>query len=315
MNMQCSELQTRSKLSIRTGICMINSYFRSFFPVVVLVGVVPQLYTMWLSWRVVSFCLPKWLYQRGDDAVFLIYQRIILYFFEHWVKAEILFYGDVEDVFKKREKVIYISNHQSTVDWIIVGMLAIRQGSEGNVRFIMKNQLQLIPMVGMYLYHHGCIYVRRGKFNPEKMMAGLEYLKNRDIPSWIVIFPEGTRYNPESKDLAEKNKQIAQSQGLQPLTHCSMPKSRGFHLMMEKMRNNIEYVYNATIIYEDAQEKGQRKRAPSMFEFMKLHKPRIHIHVERISVSSIPKGESDVKTWLNNAFTNTDSGSPPVNLS
>lgn len=40
----------------------------------------------------------------------------------------------------------------SSVDWVIVHMLADRQGSIGHVRYVMKDSLQLVPMYGFYFY-------------------------------------------------------------------------------------------------------------------------------------------------------------------
>ena len=61
-----------------------------------------------------------------------------------------MLYGDGEEVVKKKENVIYISNHQSTVDWVVSEMLAVRQGSLGHVRFILKDGLRYLPMYGFY---------------------------------------------------------------------------------------------------------------------------------------------------------------------
>jgi 1-acyl-sn-glycerol-3-phosphate acyltransferase len=36
------------------------------------------------------------------------------------------------------------------VDWVIVNMLAIRQGSLGHVRYVLKNDLKWIPFYGFY---------------------------------------------------------------------------------------------------------------------------------------------------------------------
>ncbi len=36
------------------------------------------------------------------------------------------------------------------VDWVIANMLAIRQGSLGHVRYVLKNDLKWIPFYGFY---------------------------------------------------------------------------------------------------------------------------------------------------------------------
>ena len=36
------------------------------------------------------------------------------------------------------------------VDWIIANMLAIRQGSLGHIRYVLKDDLKWIPLYGFY---------------------------------------------------------------------------------------------------------------------------------------------------------------------
>lgn len=65
-------------------------------------------------------------------------------------------------------------------------MVSIRGGSLGHLRYVMKDTLQLIPLYGHYFYTHGCIYVKRGRFNQDKMIRSLEYLRDPKIP--VSIF-------------------------------------------------------------------------------------------------------------------------------
>ena len=73
------------------------------------------------------------------------------------------------------------NNVFSPVDWIVCNMLAIRQGSIGHLRYVMKDTLQALPLYGHYFYQHGCIYVKRGDFKQKKMESALDYLSNPNI--------------------------------------------------------------------------------------------------------------------------------------
>lgn len=208
---------------------------------------------------------------------------------------------------KKKERVLYISNHQSTVDWIVADMLAVRQGSLGNLRYIMKDGLQFLPVYGFYFYQHGCIYVRRGNFKPEKLIRGLDYLQNPNIDSWLVIFPEGTRYNPCAPEAIEKSQKYAKELGFPMLENLLSPRSRGLYLTLIKLRNNFDALYDVTILYEDSKgEKGERLRAPQLFDFIMLNRPRLHIQINRIPISSVPKDEKDLQSWLHQMFFHKD---------
>ena len=82
--------------------------------------------------------------------------------------------------------------------------VAIRQGSIGHLRYVMKDTLQMLPLYGYfcifyggikiciikffffikkrhYFYQHGCIYVKRGDFKQRKMEEALEYLQDPKI--------------------------------------------------------------------------------------------------------------------------------------
>ena len=82
-------------------------------------------------------------------------------------------------------------------------MVAVRQGSLGQLRFVMKDGLQWLPLYGHYFYQHGCIYVRRGQFSQHKMMRGLEYLQNDRIQ--VGTRRDGTERDGAERDGAERD--------------------------------------------------------------------------------------------------------------
>ncbi|CAM1299019.1 Uncharacterised protein g2298 [Pycnogonum litorale] len=278
-------------------------------PSVVILGSVPQYFLMWLSWRTVSLILPPWIYQTGDDICFSLYQRLILFFFEHVNGIKVYLHGDAEKILHRKEKVIYISNHQCAVDWMVVEMLAIRQGSLGHVRYLMKHTLQTIPMYGHYFYQHGCIFVKRGDFNARKFTSAMAYLTHKRIPSWLVIFPEGTRFNPQNPDLLRKNRDIAIQQGYKPLSHVLFPRPKGMQMALQLIKDNVDAVYDVSIVYSNTYDKDRMKRlpAPSIKEFFNCSSPEVHIHLRRIGIEDIPsKDDAKFKKWLQDCFVEKD---------
>ncbi|KAG8178308.1 hypothetical protein JTE90_026279 [Oedothorax gibbosus] len=277
-------------------------------PSIIMFGVVPQYFFVWIAWRFMSCVLPHWVYQAGDDIYYSIYQKFVLFFFEHVAGTQLFLFGNVEEVTTKKERVIYISNHQSTVDWVVVHMLADRQGSIGHVRYVMKDSLQMVPLYGFYFYEHGCVFVKRNFFDSRKMISSLQYLQNPKIPTWMVIFPEGTRYNPENLDLIEKSRSFANERGLVPLKHVLTPKYKGFYIAIENMKNNLDAIYDATVIYSctKGNTKTLRTKAPSMFEFVTGCCDAVYIHINRIDMCSIPAKETEFKLWLHDIFLNKD---------
>ncbi|XP_062959608.1 1-acyl-sn-glycerol-3-phosphate acyltransferase epsilon isoform X2 [Cynocephalus volans] len=167
---------------------------RYLLPGVVLLGTAPTYVLAWGVWRLLSALLPSRFYQAVDDRLYCIYQSMVLFFFENYTGVQILLYGDLP---KNKENIIYIANHQSAVDWIVADILAIRQNALGHVRYVLKDGLKWLPLYGCYFSQHGGIYVKRSaKFNEKEMRKKLQSYVNAGTPMYLVIFPEGTRYNP-----------------------------------------------------------------------------------------------------------------------
>ncbi|XP_040345748.1 1-acyl-sn-glycerol-3-phosphate acyltransferase epsilon isoform X2 [Herpailurus yagouaroundi] len=168
---------------------------RCVLPAAVLLGTAPTYVLAWGAWRLLSAFLPSHFYQAVDDRLYCVYQSMVLFFFENYTGVQILLYGDLP---KNKENIIYLANHQSTVDWIIADILAIRQNALGHVRYVLKDGLKWLPLYGCYFSQHGGIYVKRSaKFNETEMRKKLRRYMNAETPMYLVIFPEGTRYNPE----------------------------------------------------------------------------------------------------------------------
>jgi lysophosphatidate acyltransferase len=136
---------------------------------------------VWLAWRVVSLPLPARVYERGDELFYTLYQSMIVFFFENVSGVEFVFHGD--QLPEKGENVIYMTNHQCAVDWLIVNSVAIRQGCIGTIRYILKDSLKYIPIYGYYFEQHGCIYVkRRAAQDQVKMARSLQTIRDRKTP-------------------------------------------------------------------------------------------------------------------------------------
>ncbi|XP_037669142.1 1-acyl-sn-glycerol-3-phosphate acyltransferase epsilon isoform X2 [Choloepus didactylus] len=183
---------------------------RYVLPAAVLMGTAPTYVLAWAAWRLLSFLLPSRFYQAVDDRLYCIYQSMVLFFFENYTGVQILLYGDFP---KNKENIIYLSNHQSTVDWIVADILAIRQNALGHVRYVLKDGLKWLPLYGCYFSQHGGIYVKRSaKFNEKEMKNKLQSYISARTPMFLVIFPEGTRYNPELTKVISASQAFAAQQ-------------------------------------------------------------------------------------------------------
>ncbi|CAG5123174.1 unnamed protein product [Candidula unifasciata] len=121
---------------------------------------------------------------------------------------------------------------------------------------------------------------------------------------WLVIFPEGTRYNPELVNIIEGSKRFAENQGLQPLECVLFPRMGALEVCVQQLRESIQCIYDVTIAYESAFHfKGkQRLPAPSMQDFLMGWCPRVHIHIARIPMTDVPSDPEQLKLWLYSRF-------------
>ncbi|XP_076021809.1 1-acyl-sn-glycerol-3-phosphate acyltransferase epsilon [Genypterus blacodes] len=281
---------------------VVHTYsLRYWFPATVMLGTAPAYLLSWGVWRLLSTVLPRRVYHEWDDQLYSVYQSMVLFFFENYTGVEIVTYGDIP---KNKENVIYLSNHQCTADWIIADMLAIRQNALGHVRYVLKDGLKWLPLYGWYFSQHGGIYVKRStKFDEQAMKKKLLANAASGAPMYLVIFPEGTRYNPELKNVIADSQAFASKEGLAVLKHTLTPRMRASHVAIETLKDHLDAVYDVTVAYEGTLDAtGERKPAPSMPEFLCKECRRIHIHFERIDIKEIPMEPMFFRRWLHERF-------------
>ncbi|XP_014681533.1 PREDICTED: 1-acyl-sn-glycerol-3-phosphate acyltransferase epsilon-like isoform X1 [Priapulus caudatus] len=291
-----------------TATVLINSC-RIIVPAGILFSVSPSYYIVWLAFRSLSVALPSKVFKKGDEFLWSTYQRVVLFFFETLTGANIHIGGDLDVLFGSAKNAIYISNHQSDLDWIVSDMLAIRQGCLGSIRYILKNELKMVPLYGNCFYEHGCVYVKRsrGQFNQERMLMHLEAMKKRGNPGWLIIFPEGTRYDPLKTSSIEKSEKHAKEIGLPVLRHHLTPRARATQLSVQTLRDVIDDIYDVTIVYGDTwdAQNGRRRPAINMFSFT-VKPVDVYIHFRRIDVRDVPNNEDGIKHWLHQLFVEKD---------
>ncbi|KAB5582048.1 hypothetical protein PHYPO_G00182690 [Pangasianodon hypophthalmus] len=281
---------------------IVHTYsLRYCIPAAVMLGTAPVYLLSWGAWRVLSTVLPARLYHTVDDHIYTIYQSMVLFFFENYTGVEIIIYGDIP---KKKENVVYLSNHQSTADWIVADMLAIRQNALGHVRYVLKDGLKWLPLYGWYFSQHGGIYVKRSaKFDEKAMRRKLRSQMALGAPTYLVIFPEGTRYNPEFKEVIKASQAFAAKEGLSVLKHILTPRMKASHVAIESMKEHLDAVYDVTVAYEGTlTADGKRRSAPSMPEFLCKECSRVHIYFERLDMREIPPEPGFFRRWLHDRF-------------
>ena len=103
-------------------------------------------------------------------------------------------------------------------------------------------------------------------------MKQIEY---NGLPVWLVIFPEGTRFNPiVSEQVLQRSKLFAQEKGLSPFDRVLYPRSGATIAAIRALKDQLDAVYDVTIMYSQTYELA----APSMFGKCRW----MHIYYDRI---------------------------------
>lgn len=84
----------------------------------ILLGSAPNFFFLWLTWRAITLMLPRKVYVAGDDFLYSLYQRLVLYFFEHGTGVEVRL---ARELFSLRDNKTY----HCSLRYIFMEMLSI----------------------------------------------------------------------------------------------------------------------------------------------------------------------------------------------
>ncbi len=186
------------------------------------------------------------------------------------------------------ENVMVTANHQSMSDVPSLFRLARRKGRIGDLKWFVKESLKYVPGLGWGMVLLDCVFLKRDWRRDEpRVRAQLARFRDERIPIWTLSFVEGTRVRPKKLAAAAE---YASSRGLAPLTHLIFPRTKGFTLTVDALRDHLDAVYDATIGYEGG--------VPSIKQWCRGDVRRVHVYVRRFPISSLPQGEEALAEWL-----------------
>nr|CAB3220649.1 1-acyl-sn-glycerol-3-phosphate acyltransferase epsilon [Phallusia mammillata] len=260
--------------------------FSTFAIILLAISTVPYVILL-LCWSVISTPLPATWFHTVEDGLWGWYQRMVVFFFEHYAGVEIHIDGTIPST---KENVLVLSNHQCMVDWIVADFLAVRQNMTGNMRFVFKNSLKYYPIYGFSFGIHGGVFVRRdGFYNNHNMQRVLDTLKQRKADLYFLLYPEGTRFTPHKKSLLDKSQSFAVKSGLEPLNQVLTPRVKAFDCTLNSLQTYIHAIYDITIVYDTRKEEydGYRPQSPHALQFLFGRCKKVYIKFERIPIKDV----------------------------
>lgn len=208
-------------------------------------------------------------------------------------RTEVVISGD--DI-PMRENALLVSNHQQMPDIPAIMKLARSRHRLGDLKFFVKKQLKWVPGMGWGMQFLDCLFVDRDwASDNEKIHRTFARLVSGRVPVYLVSFVEGTRMTLPKLEVARA---YAQENGFPIPRHTLVPRSKGFSASIEALRSHITAVYDITIGYENG--------VPSLWQYIKGLVQRIHLHVRRFPIDTLPAGAEQLRSWLHARFEEKD---------
>jgi len=286
---------------------------KSLIPVLVAAGTLPPFVIIWAFVKIVTLFLPRKLYRKSDDYLYQMYQKQNMFFLENLTGIKLFLYGDYQEFFNDKNCHIMICNHQSNIDYLIGNMLAARQGSLGHLRYLIRDKFKYLPFFGFYLYMHGCFFKRK---NTNEIQRLKNYFNRLDMPSSLILFPEGKKFDKNDIELIAMSHKYAAERELPLLQNVLMPKIKEAFIAFSQLKEKFENVYDVTIAYSKTRVNYDNNQHMDSFEQPSIRhlftgKPiEVHVHINKITKSDIQVDngidEKHFASWLIALFEKKD---------
>jgi len=187
-----------------------------------------------------------------------------------------------------REDAIVLANHQQMADITFLMFPARAAGRLGDMKWMLKRVIRWVPGVGWGLAFLDNVFLARDwAADAHRIARTFQNLIRHRVPCWMLSFPEGTR-GTAAKLAASRAYQ--QAQGLQPLAHVLLPRTKGFVATVQGLRGHVTAVYDVTIGYVGG--------VPTLWQYIKGYARVAHLHVRRYPVADLPTDETALAAWL-----------------
>lgn len=190
-------------------------------------------------------------------------------------------------------------NHLSWVDILVLMKLA--KSDMPMPRFFLKKELFWVPFIGVGCWVLDMPFMKRysrQQLEKKPHLKGKDIEttrksceKFRDIPTTVINFCEGTRFN-------EKKKKQKKS----PFQHLLPPKAGGTAFTLQAMCGQFDAILDITIVYPD-----RHPNRPLVLDFLAGRLRHIHLHIDALPATDDLSGDyfndeafrEHFQQWLN----------------
>lgn len=241
----------------------------------------------------------RWAYRWINYFLMDAFWSQIVWLLEWWGRLEVRIYADPGTMKAMgTESAIAMCNHRSDVDWAIGWVLAQRCGCLGSTRALMKKSASYVPIIGWSMWFSEYIFLAR-KWESDKTTMEAAFKKLRDFPRpmWMALFAEGTRFTEEKLKQAQE---FATTAGLPVPKNTLVPRTKGFVMCVENMREFVPAIYDITVVVP----KGV---PPATFtNLLKRRATEVQVQIRRIETADLPSDPEGLAKWCRDSFVRKD---------
>ena len=196
----------------------------------------------------------------------------------------------------RRENAIVILNHQQMADITVTFSFARAKECVGDLKWFVKDILKYVPGIGWGMLFLDCLFIKRDwTADRDYIHRVFRNILDYEVPLWLMMFVEGTRVKPEK---IVRSQAYAAEHGLPQLRHVLLPRTKGFVASVQSLRRHAVAVYDLTIGYEVG--------VPTLWQWIKGRVRRVHLHVRRYPLDSLPPDDEALSAWLYRRFEEKD---------
>ncbi|XP_075604643.1 1-acyl-sn-glycerol-3-phosphate acyltransferase delta isoform X4 [Balearica regulorum gibbericeps] len=242
---------------------------------------------------------------------------------EWWSGTDCTLYTDPESYHKYgKENAIVILNHNFEIDFLCGWNFCERFGVLGSSKVLAKKELSYMPIIGWMWYFLEIVFCKR-KWEEDRKTVMQKLLNLRDYPEnfWFLIHCEGTRFTEQKHQISM---QVAEAKGLPKLKYHLLPRTKGFAVTVQCLRNVgfpcsaearlfcsalwivftnnkrcVSAVYDSTLNFRNNEN-------PTLLGVLNGKKYHADLYVRRIPLEEVPEDEQECSNWLHKLYQEKD---------
>jgi len=191
---------------------------------------------------------------------------------------------------------IIVCNHKSSIDFIIL-LTIFEILNIDQINFVVKKSINFIPGLGLIVYSNTDIKLdRKWETDQINLDKQLDKINN----GYIIIYPEGTRYNNEKFISGNK---YSEDNNLPIYNNLLVPKSKGLNYIINYLKNNnkLGKIYDFTLIFPEF-----LNESIYITDLLKKSIKSIYCNIRELQIDDLYLDQTSFKQYLLKEWKNKD---------